>query len=95
VTAVDLTFEYGWFGRFSRAQAQGDDVIPNGTLVEKASAETGVPRGTLGNVLGSAYFDEARGGLFSDGGDRLVYFVEWASAPNVAMCVHAHRVKRV
>jgi hypothetical protein len=91
---VELSLEPGWIGAFTRQQAQGTHVIPNGVRIVKASAETGVPRGTLGTVLGSMWFDTARQTARLDGGDRLLYFVEWDILPRKAVSVHDFRIKR-
>lgn len=93
MTTPMLLLQPGWIGCFTREQAHGVDVLPNGTRVVKASAETGVPVGTQGVVLGSMWFDSRRGEASLEGGDTLVYFVEWSIAPRTATCIHAFRVK--
>ena len=71
---VPLREESGWDGAFTRRQAEG--AVPNGTAIVKVRSERGDAHrdGTPGVVLGS----------FRDA-DQLIYFVEWAPRPRVAV----------
>ena len=80
---MELREEPGWYGLFTRAQAQG--ALPNGTRIAKCASEPGdaTDDGTSGTVLGSVLDVEG----------RTFYFVEWAIRPRIVVAVMGHRVK--
>ena len=81
-----LRHEPGWVGAFTRETAQG--AMPNGTRVVKCNAEKGDTHedGTPGVVLGSMSSPKIRAG-------EVMYFVEWAASPRVAVGVVAAKVR--
>jgi len=74
MTVPNINNEPGWYGSFTRDQAEG--ALPNGTPIVKVNSEPNdaTPDGTKGSILGSI---AAEGLLF--------YFVEWSSRPRVAI----------
>lgn len=66
-------------------QAEGADVIPNGSAIVKVWSEPGDanPVGTKGKVLASAR-----------AGDSLGYFVEWETYPGVPVFLHPKKIGR-
>lgn len=76
----------GWFGMFTRAQADG--ALANGTRVVKTGSKPGdgTADGTPGVILGSLREPDITA-------DHVLYFVEWASRPRVAVAVVDFRVR--
>jgi hypothetical protein len=75
----------GYYGAFTREWVCG--ALQNGVRVVKVKAEDGDANrvGALGTVLGSI--------LAGDRADELGYFIEWDSAPNVAVFVMGWKVE--
>lgn len=80
----------GYIGAFTRDQAAGPDVIPNGARIVKVATEEKDmnPVGTKGTVLGSIRHAEVHNG-------RVFYFVEWDTAPRVAVGCIGWKIARV
>lgn len=82
-----IGYERGWRGGFTRNQAEG--AYPNGSRIVKAREEDGdaTPLGTGGTVLGS--LDGSVLDQRNPDGDviRFAYFIEWDTAPRVAVGV--------
>jgi len=78
-----LREEAGWAGAFTRGQATG--AIPNGTPIVKVQSEQkdAHPEGTLGTVLGSLRVE-----------GQLIYFIEWAPRPRLAVGVMSWKIAR-
>ncbi len=74
----EIREEPGWFGGFTRNQANG--AIRNGTHIRKCKTEPSDAHGIgePGIVLGSIQIP---------GDPRIGYFVEWSRCPNVAVFV--------
>lgn len=81
--------EPGWLGAFSRAQALG--ALRNGSRVVKTKGEPndGTPDGTPGIILGSGEITHQE----LPGGSGLMYWVEWANRPRVAVGVMAWKLR--
>lgn len=79
--------EPGWIGAFTRHEQLG--AWRNGTRVVKQNSEPkdATPDGTPGVVLGSLAEPE--------GERRLIYFIEWANAPRVAVGCMGFKLKVV
>lgn len=76
----------GYHGAFTRDQAPG--ALASGTRIMKTSSEEGDanPDGALGTVLGSMSYPEVHDGA-------LFYFIEWDSAPKVAVGCMGFKIK--
>lgn len=76
--SLDLRYEPGWVGGFTRQQSP-DALYGNGVRIVKAKGERGdgTPLGTGGNVLGSIYHPALGFG----------YFIEWDDRPRTAVFV--------
>ena len=83
---LPLRHELGWMGAFTREHAAG--ALQNHARVVKVNSEAGDthPDGTPGVVLGSMSHPDIRGG-------EVMYFVEWAPKPRVAVGVMAFKVR--
>lgn len=81
-----IRHEPGWTGGFSRNEVPG--AWKNGTRVVKTASESGDshPDGTPGTILGSIAYAAVRNGA-------ICYFVEWDSAPKVAVACMAFKVR--
>ena len=91
---VTFVSEPGYFGNFTREQADG--AIPNGSRIVKCNSEKGDrrPDGTTGTVLGSfdgSLIDKA---LMEKYNARLMYFIEWDDAPRMAVGVIDWKLER-
>lgn len=78
----NINNEPGWYGSFTRDQAEG--AIPNGSRIVKCNSEEGDAHvdGTPGIVLGSFMAAAAdTSGL----GNVICYFIEWAPKPRIAI----------
>jgi hypothetical protein len=99
---MELKVEPGWRGAFTRAHAAG--AIPNGARVVKVLGERGdaQPLGAEGVVLGSfgpinAETRAAAAAFVPDwmlAEAEYLYFVEWESAPRVAVAVVGAKLAR-
>ncbi len=80
VTEPMIQFEPGWAGAFTRHQAKG--AIANGTDIVKTNSEANDANkdGARGRVLGSISHPDVQNGA-------IMYFVEWSTAPRVAVGV--------
>ena len=78
--------EPGWIGAFTRHEELG--AWRNGTRVVKQASEPhdGTPDGTPGVVLGSLMEHQSK---------QLLYFVEWANRPRVAVGCMGFKLKPV
>lgn len=86
MTEPTIGHEPGWVGGFTRHQAKG--AIANGTEVVKTRSEAGDANkdGTRGKVLGSISHPDVQDGA-------IMYFVEWRTAPRVAVGVMDFKVQ--
>lgn len=81
----------GWYGAFTREQAEG--AIPNGTRIVKAKCDEGDanPIGTPGKVLGSI----ANTGVVEDYEHvKFLYFIEWENNRLVAVGLVDYKIAR-
>lgn len=90
----EIGYHPGYTGAFTRHQAEG--AIPNGTTVVKAVSEEGdgTPNGTPGVVLGSIDGSLIDPEMCRRYNARFMYWVEWSTAPRVAVAVVDRKIAR-
>ena len=91
----EIGYHPGYTGAFTRSEAE--DAIPNGTTIVKSWSEPGdgTPNGTLGTVLGSIDGALYAPELVAKFGARFMYFIEWSTAPKVAVGVTDKKIARL
>lgn len=84
---MNIKTEPGWTGVFTRDEVLG--AWRNGTRVVKHKSEPGdgTPDGTPGVVLGSMLVRD------DDSRARLLYFIEWADHPRLAVACVATKLR--